>query len=51
MGKVSVSQGGHKPGKHGKLGNLRELKKLSKSEGKRRETFIFAEKTWKTQGK
>ena len=27
-------QGGHKPGKHGKPGKLREFQKLSKSQGK-----------------
>ena len=30
-------QGGHKPGKHGKPAKLRELEKLSKSQGKLRE--------------
>ena len=30
-------QGGHKPGKHGKPGKLREFEKLSKSQGKLRE--------------
>ena len=30
-------QGGHKPGKHGKPGKLRESEKLSKSQGKLRE--------------
>ena len=29
-------QGGHKPGKHGKPGKLREFEKLSKSQGKLR---------------
>ena len=38
-------QGGHKPGK------LRESEKLSKSQGKLREIWTFAEKIWKTQGK
>ena len=32
-----LQQGGHKPGKHGKLGKLREFEKLSKSQGKLRE--------------
>ena len=41
-------QGDHKPGKHGKL---REVVKLLKSQRKLREILIFAEKTWKTQGK
>ena len=27
-------QGGHRPGKHGKPGKLREFEKLSKSQGK-----------------
>ena len=45
------SQGGHKPGKHGKPGKLREFEKLSKSQGKLREIFYFCGKTWKTQGK
>ena len=31
-------QGGHKPGKHGKSGRLREFEKLSKSQGKLRES-------------
>ena len=30
-------QGGHKPGKHGKPGKLREFEKLSNSQGKLRE--------------
>ena len=42
---LSELQGGHKPGK------LRELKKLSKSQGKLREMRSFVEETWKTQGK
>ena len=29
----SNTQGGHKPGKHGKPGKLREFEKLSKSQG------------------
>ena len=29
-----LQQGGHKPGKHGKPGKLREFEKLSKSQGK-----------------
>ena len=33
----SFLQGGHKPGKHGKPGKLREFEKLSKSQGKLRE--------------
>ena len=40
-------QGGHKPGKHGKPGKLREFEKLLKSQG----IFYFCRKTWKTQGK
>ena len=32
-----IEQGGHKPGKHGKPGKLREFEKLSKSQGKLRE--------------
>ena len=36
-------QGGHKPGKHGKPGKLREYEKLSKSQGKLREILIFVE--------
>ena len=32
-----TKQGGHKPGKHGKPGKLREFKKLSTSQGKLRE--------------
>ena len=43
-----LNQGGHKPGKHGKL---RESEKLSKSRGRLKEILIFMEKTWKTQGK
>ena len=43
------TQGGHKPGKHGKPGKLREFEKLSKSHGKRREFEFFVGKTWKTQ--
>ena len=46
---VSQTQGGHKPGK---LGKLRELEKLLKSQGKLREIFYFCRKTCnKTQGK
>ena len=37
-------QSGHKPGKHGKPGKLREIEKLLKSQGK---SFIFAEKPGK----
>ena len=44
-------QGGHKPGKHGKPGKLREFEKLPKSQGKLREYFYFCGKTWKTQEK
>ena len=44
-------QGGHKPGKHGKPGKLREFEKSSKSQEKLREILTFVEKTWKTQGK
>ena len=40
-------QGGHKPGKHGKHGNLREFERLSKSQGKLREILIFAKKPGK----
>ena len=29
-----MEQGGHKPGKHGKFGKLKEFVKLSKSQGK-----------------
>ena len=43
-----MCQGGHKPGKPGKL---REFEKLSKSQGKRREILTFVEKNWKTQRK
>ena len=32
-----ICQGGHKPGKHGKPGKLREFEKLSKSQGRLRE--------------
>ena len=39
-----IEQGGHKPGKPGKL---REFEKLSKSQG----NLNFCRKTWKTQGK
>ena len=42
---ISVSnQGGHKPGKPGKL---RELEKFSESQGKLREILIFVEKPGK----
>ena len=51
MGGAWLIQGSHKPGKHGKPGKLREFEKLSKSQGKLREIFIFCGKTWKTQGK
>ena len=37
-------QGGHKPGKHGKL---REFEKLSESQGKFREISIFEDKPGK----
>ena len=40
-------QGVHRPGKHGKPGNLSEFEKLSTTQGH----LIFIEKTWKTQGK
>ena len=50
-GAIRRIQGGHKPGKHGKPGNLREFEKLSKSQGKLMEIWTFVEKTWKTQGK
>ena len=47
----SKEQGGHKPGKHGKPGKLREFEKLLKSQGKLREnsgkSIIFAEKPGK----
>ena len=43
----TLSQGGHKPVKHGKL---REFEKLSKSQGKLGEISGFVE-TWKAQGK
>ena len=49
--KYVVLQGGHKPGKHGKPGKLKEFEKLSKSQGRLGEFGIFVEKTWKTQGK
>ena len=45
------TQGGHKPGIHGKPEKLGEFKKLSKSQRKFREIFYFYEKTWKTHGK
>ena len=48
---TEMVQGGHKPGKHGKPRKLREFEQLSKSLGKLREILLFAEKTWKTQGK
>ena len=35
--KIIITQGGHRPGKHGKPGKLREFEKLSKSQGKLRE--------------
>ena len=38
-------QGGDKPGK------LREFQKLSKSQGKLREIWIFIKRNWKTRGK
>ena len=41
------TQGGHKPGKHGKPGKLRDFEKLSKTQG----NLNFCIKTWKTQGK
>ena len=47
---TSNLQGGHKPGKHGKPGIIREFEKLFKSQGKLREMFYFCRKTWKTQG-
>ena len=48
---LPIDQSGHKPGKHGKPGRLREFEKLLKSQGKLREIFYFYRKTWKTQGK
>ena len=36
-GAIRLIQGGHKPGKRGKPGKLREFEKLSKSQGKLRE--------------
>ena len=45
------SLGGHKPGKHAKPGKLKAFEKLSESQGKLREIWIFVEKTWKTQEK
>ena len=42
--------GGHKPGKHGKPGKLREFEQLLKSQGKLR-NLLFLQKTWKAQGK
>ena len=44
---LNIKQGGHKPGKHGKPGKLREFEKLLKSQGKLREIFYFAEKPGK----
>ena len=41
---IRSSQGGHKPGKHGKL---REFEKLSTSQGKLRKILIFMEKPGK----
>ena len=35
------TQGGHKPGKHGKPGKFRAFEKLSESQGKLREIWIF----------
>ena len=46
-GRYLIPQGGHKPGKHGKPGKLREFEKLSKSQGKLSETLIFVEKPGK----
>ena len=43
--------GGHKPGKHGKPGKLREFEKLSKSQGKRREIWTFVGKNLENSGK
>ena len=34
---LDLLQGGHKTGKHGKPGKLKEFEKLSKSQGKLRE--------------
>ena len=45
--KEALCQGGHKPGKHGKPGKLREFEKLSKSQGKLREILIFVAKPGK----
>ena len=43
----SYIQGGYEPGKHGKPGKLREFEKLSKSQGKLREIWIFVERPGK----
>ena len=40
---ILLEQGGHKPGKHGKPGKLREFGKLLKSQGKLRE-ILFLQK-------
>ena len=45
---VGMRQGGHKPGKHGKL---REYQKLSKSQGKLREISGSAGKNLENSGK
>ena len=44
-------QGGHKPGKHGKPGKLREFEKLSKSQGKLMEIRIFFQENLENSGK
>ena len=51
MHKYSLSdyfQGGHKPGRHGKL---REFEKFVQISGKTQGNLLFLQKTWKTQGK
>ena len=48
---LCLHQGGHKPGKHGKPGKLREFEKLSNFQRKLREILYFYGKSWKTQGK
>ena len=43
----SINQGGHKPGKHGKPGKLKEFEKLSKSQG----NLNFCRKNLENSGK
>ena len=47
---LSSDQGGHKPGKHGKPGKLREVEKLSKS-GKTQGNLNFCRKNLENSGK